>query len=80
MANTIAIDVFGDILMSRARMDKRAWVFLSRLAQVKGAVSIPKSLFLEYCTKAPLIQLTRLVPLGVWPKSDVFTGVVVEKT
>ena len=58
----------------------RTWIVIGKFSQVKVLVNIPKALFLLYCAKAPLIQLTRSGPLRAWPKIEGFSGVVVENT
>ena len=55
------------------------WVVLGKFAQVKGAVRIPKDMFLSYCVNAPLIQLSCSGPLRACTKFEGLSGVVVDK-
>ena len=55
-------------LMSGSRTEWNIWVVLGKFSRGKGAVRIPKALFLPYCAKAPLIQFTRSDPLIACPK------------
>ena len=64
----------GDIKIQRNQ------VVLGKFSHEKGSVGRPKSLFLSYFEKDPLIQLTWLGPLRTWPKFEHFSGVVVEMT
>ena len=53
---------------------------LGKLTRGKGAVRMPKVLFLSYSAKAPLIQLTWLGPFRDFSKLEGFSGIMVENT
>ena len=55
-------------------MYQRTRIVLGDFPRGKVLVRIPKELSLSYCANICLIQLTRLVPLKLWPKIEGFWG------
>ena len=55
-------------------------VVLGKFPRGKGSARGTKSLFSSYCTKSPLIQLTRLGTLRNFTKLEDFSGAMVKNT
>ena len=62
--------------MAESKTYDRTWSVMGMFAQGKGALRIPKELFLSYCPNVPLISMTQSVPFRDWPKLEGFSGVM----
>ena len=68
------------LLINWDKIYRRMRVVLGKFPRGKGSARGAKSLFSSYCTKSPLIQLTRLGTLRNFTKLEDFSGAMVKNT